>query len=570
MAKIFNFYGREIFDPGVYSKILTVGDAEPTPNGENALMIIAEAINGPAFGEAVAVGSITSARQILGDQGPAIEAYFQASNPSSLSAAQDIRIFNPRALVQATGEIETDSFTIDSRIYGPSGNSVTVSLASTLCTVHFPWSEDDFQQTIDNPVMDIIMASGFITITASTISVGLTGNLVDFTFLDYPKLIDLITAIEASAVAITITRDANISDLTNTLGLFDHLVGENAISTLTTVKGDMRQLEDFLVSIPDLEVTRLATATVMVADFDLTLAGGTSGVDPDAVQWGKVYDELKTQRFAVTCPIADGLATPYDEALTKAIMALDENHAIAMNQPDIRGKKRQSFISAHGGFGWSGQFVAKPADAAAIATLGNLHNSEFSQFFGDGVNAINFNGIEYAQLPCYFAVKAASMFVGGLASRVLTGQPVNAIKASTVFIDSDRKKLHRASVIFAIDDEGTKIRQFFSTWKQTDEPLKTVPSRQRCLLLSDNDVARKLETWLAGYQNSGLSPSNSAGRTLIRAVLDSHKAPSVNWVKTYGDVTYSTSGIEFEYKIEELTVPNIAEYGFGTVEALNQ
>lgn len=162
------------------------------------------------------------------------------------------------------------------------------------------------------------------------------------------------------------------------------------------------------------------------------------------------------------------------------------------------------------------------------------------------------------------------MFVGGLASRVLTGQPVNAIKASTVFIDSDRKKLHRASVIFAIDDEGTKIRQFFSTWKQTDEPLKTVPSRQRCLLLSDNDVARKLETWLAGYQNSGLSPSNSAGRTLIRAVLDSHKAPSVNWVKTYGDVTYSTSGIEFEYKIEELTVPNIAEYGFGTVEALNQ
>jgi len=574
MAKIFTFYGREIFDPGVYSKILTVGDAAPTPSGENALMIIAEAINGPAFGEVVSVGSITSARQLLGDQGPAIEAYFQASNPSSLSAAQDIRIFNPRALVQATGIIETvaagaEAFTIDSRIYGPSGNSVTVSLASTLATVHFPWSEDDFQQTIDNPVMDIIMASGFITITATTISVGLTGALVDFTFLDYPKLIDLINAIEASAVAITITRDANISDLTNTLGLFDHLVGENDIATLTTIKGDMRQFEDFLVSIPDLEVTREATATVMVDDFSLTLAGGTSGVDPDATQWGKVYDELKTQKFAVTCPIADGLATPYDETLTKAVMALDESHAIAMNQPDQRGKKRQSFISAHGGYGWSGQFVAKPADAAAIAVLGNLHNSEYSQFFGDGVNAINFNGIEYAQLPCYFAVKAASMFVGGLASRVLTGQSVTAIKASTVYIDADRKKLHKASVIFAIDDEGTKIRQFFSTWKQTDEPMKTVPSRQRCVLLSDNDVARKLESWMAGYQDSGLSPSNSAGRTYIRSILNSHKAPSVNWVKSYGDVTFSSSGIEFEYSIEDHIVPTIPEIGFGTVKSLN-
>ena len=84
-----------------------------------------------------------------------------ANASPSLSPAQDVRVFNPRALVQATGTIETTAggdaaIELGSRIYGPSGNGVKVSLASTLCTVEFPWSDDPLTKTIDNPVMDII------------------------------------------------------------------------------------------------------------------------------------------------------------------------------------------------------------------------------------------------------------------------------------------------------------------------------------------------------------------------------------------------------------------------------
>jgi hypothetical protein len=576
MAKIFNFYGKEIFDPGVYSKILTVGGANPTPNGENALVIIAEAINGPKFGETVAVSNVGEAQMIFGDQGPAIEAVFRAFNASpSLSPAQDVRVFNPRALVQATGTIETTdggdaAITLGSRIYGPAGNGIKVSLASSLCTVHFPWSDDDLTKTIDNPIMDIIMPSGFVTITKTTISVGLTAALVDYDFADYPKLIDLINAIEADEPTVSITKDVTTSDNQSTIGLFDQLAGENAITGGLTLKGDLKELFDFLnAEVYDLEATLEATATTAVEDFEFYLTGGTSGVDPDATQWGKVYDELETQRLAVTCPIADGIPAPYDATLTAAIMVLDEQHAVKMNQPDKRGKRRQSFISAHGGYGWAGEFVAKPANAEAIVTIANTHNSEYSQFFGDGLNVINQQGVEYAELPCYFAVAAASVFLGGLASRVLTSQPITAIKASTRYTAADRKKLHQASVIFAITTTTTNIRQFFTTWKSTDEPMKTVPSRVRCALLSDNDIARKLEQWMGQFQNSGFSPQNSEGTTYIRRVLESHQNKSVNWVDTFGEIEFSSSGIEFTYRVKDIVVPRIPEYGFGTTEFLN-
>lgn len=577
MAEIFTFYGREIFDPGVYSKILTIGGAIPTPSGANALCIIAEASNGPVFGTLVAGATVNDFKLIFGDQGPAIEAAFQAYNPSpTLSAAQDVRIINPRALVQATETIyktapATDpSIDVGSRIYGPLGNGVTISLASQVATVDLPWSDDPIIRDIDNPIMDIIMASGFVEIDDDKISVGLTGDLTEFEFVKYPKLIELINAIETQEPDATITKDVTTSDNQSTIGLFDHIVGETDIATLYTIKADLKELFDFLVSVPDIDATKLSTATTMVDDFSLAFAGGDIGTDPDAIQWGLVYDELKQLSIAVTCPINDGLTGPYDETLTKAIMSLDSQHAIAMNQPDQRGKKRQSFISAHGGYGWSGQYIAPPADADAIVTLGNLHSSEYSQFFGDGTVSLNQAGIEYAQVPCYFAVKAGSLFVGGLASRVLSSQRVTAIKPTNIYNSADRKKLHIASVIITATDQGaTYIRQMYSTWKQDAQPMKTVPSRIRCAMLSDNNVARQLEAWMRVKQGEGLAPFNSEGITRIKRTLQAQQNKSVNWVSTFGAVTFSSSGIKFEYEIKDLVVPIIPEYGFGTTNVLN-
>jgi hypothetical protein len=579
MAESFSFYGKEIVDPGVYTKILTVGGSIPTPSGANALCIIAEAQNGPVFGEIVALGSgsqaVANARLIFGDQGPAIEAVFRATNASpQLSTAQDIRVFNPRALVQAEGDILTavaGAIAIDvaSRIYGPIGNGINISLAATLASVKFPWSVDEIQQTINNPIMDIIMPSGFVTITGTTISVGLTTALVDFNFVSYPKLIDLINAIEIAVPAATITKDVNTSDNTPTVGLFDHIVGETDISSIYTIKADLKQLVDFLISIPDIEASKAATATIMVEDFSLPLSGGDIGTDPDAVQWGKVYPELAKQTIAVTVPINDGLTQPYDEDLTKAVMALDEQHSIDMNQPDIRGKRRQSFISAHGGYGWSGQLVAPPVNADAIVTLGNLHNSEYSQFFAGGLDVLNAGGIEYSEVPCYFAVSCASMFLGGLASRVITSQQVTAIKATNTYDAADTKKLNKASVVIPYSNEGTFIRRFYSTWKSDTQPMKTVPSRIRCANLSDNDVARGLEGLMKVKQGQGIPIFAAEGRTFIKRRLEAQANKSINWVTSWGDVTFSTVGIKFDYEIKELIVPIIPEFGFGVTEVVN-
>ena len=579
MAKIFNFFGKQIIDPGVYSKILTVGQAAPTPSGESALVIIAEATNGVEFGTLVTGGKLSDFQAILGDQGPAIEAVFGAYNASPvLSPAQDVRVFNPRALVTATGTVETtsggdDAIDLTSRIFGPVGNGILVSLAATLASVQYPWADTALETTIDNPIFNITMATGFITITKTTISVGLTGALTDFLFTDYPKLIDLINAIEAAEPTVTIIKDATTSDNQSTINYFDHLVGENDIAAGLDVKGDLWQLFNFLDEVvTDITAVMNTAATIMVEDFEFYLTGGTSGIDPDAAQWGLVYDELEGQSLAVTCPIADGLPAPYDATLTAAIMSLDEQHAVKMNSPDRRGKKRQSFISAHGGYGWAGEFVAKPADADAIVAIANTHASEFAQFFGDGLNALNQQGLEYAQLPCYFAVRCASMFLGGLASRVLTSQPVTAIKASTNYNSYsfvDRKKLHVASVIIPVTDTETIIRMFYSCHKTSAEPMLTVPSRIRCSLLSDNDLARKLEQWMKGFQVKGIAPFISEGKTYIKRVLESQAKKSVNWVETWGDVDFSTSGIEFEYNVAELTVPTIPEFGFGTTEFLN-
>lgn len=580
MAKIFNFFGKQIIDPGVYSKILIVGDVAPSPAGEGALVIIAEATNGLEFGTLVVGSKLSDFQLILGDQGPAIEAVFKAYNASpSLSPAQDVRVFNPRALVTATETIYTSApatgpaIDLSSKVFGPAGNGILVSLASTLASVLYPWADSALETTIDNPIFNITMASGFVTVTKTTISVGLTAALTDFLFTDYPKLIDLINAIEAGEPTATIIKDATTSDNQSTINYFDHLVGENDIAAGLDVKGDLRQLFNFLnEEVTDVDATFLSTATVMVDDFEFYLSGGTSGVDPDATQWGLVYDELEGQSLAVTCPIADGLPAPYDDTLTAAIMSLDEQHAVKMNQPDQRGKKRQSFISAHGGFGWNGEFVAKPADADAIVAIANTHASEFAQFFGDGLNALNQQGIEYAQLPCYFAVQCASMFLGGLASRVLTSQPVTAIRASTVYNSYsfvDRKALHVASVIIPVTDTATTIRMFYSCHKTTDEPMRTVPSRVRCSLLSDNDLARKLEQWIKGFQEKGIAPFVSDGKTYIKRVLESQAQKSINWVETWGKIDFSISGIDFKYNVAEMTVPTIPEFGFGVTEFLN-
>ncbi len=575
------FYQREVFEPGIYSKVFTIDESVPTPAGANTLVIMGEAPNGIEFGKAVqASQSMADNKALFGDKNPIIQAIFSAQNPSGeVEAAQHILVYNVRALVQASGMIQSpgpvDAINCKSRIYGVNGNSVkitqeTVSTVVTV-TVESSWMSPQ-SKVIDNPVFDItcVTALSTITITATSVAVfdGTTSHT--FNYSEYPTLGLMLQAIRDAVPVAVVTKDVTTSDNTSTLNLFDPVATAD-ITTLVTVKGDLKELYDFLdLEVSDIEVTREATAAGMPADFELQFTSGAVGSDPTATEWTNLLAEIEDEQIGALSPILDGLSAPYDSTLTKAVNALIATHAVNQAAAEKRGKKLQVYLPHYGGAGYSGVTVAGPSDVDTTVTDSLAYNSEYSQFIGYGLDDRDLAGYEHSFIPSYYAVKLASMAMGGPASRVLTGIGINCVKATNDFKESDRLKLHRKSIIFPVTDEkGTYTHMSYTTWKSDNDPMLTIPSRVRCAMLSDNDLARKFEAKKLEWAKSGVSPYISMIKMYAKRVLDSHMQSSINWITEYGTVNVTITGTQFNYEVDGIKVPAIPEYGFGKTTFLS-
>lgn len=569
------FYGREVFEPGIYSKVFTVDQSIPTPSGTNTLVLFGEAPNGIEFGKAVQASKTMSENKALfGDKNPLIQAIFAAQNPSGeVEAAQHILVYNIRALVQATGMIQSsgavNAILAKSRIYGINGNSVKITQATVTgvvtVTVESSWMPTQ-SKVIDNPIFDISNVTVLSTLTTTstklTVFDGTTAH--DFTYANYPTLGLMLAAIKNLVPTAIVTKDVTTSDNVSTLNLFD-IVTAIDITTSKTVKGDLKELYDFLdLEVSDIEVTRQATATVMPSDFVLQFTSGAAGTDPTATEWTNLLAELDDAEIGALVPILDGLAAPYDSTLTKAVNALVYTHGINQAAVEKRGKKVQTYLPHYGGAGYAGVTVAS-ADVDTTVTDSGSYNSEYAEFIGFGLDDRDLDGIEHSFIPSYYAAKKASMAMGGPASRVLTGLGINCVKATNDFKESDRLKLHKASIIFPVTDKSgrTFTHMSYTTWKSDNDPNLTIPSRVRCALLSDNDVARKLESKKLEWAKSGVSPFISTIQTFIKKVLDSHQQSSINWITEYGVITVTITGTQFNYEIDGIKVPVIPEYGFG-------
>lgn len=569
------FFGREVSDPGIYSKIFTIDQSVPTPSGTNTLVILGEAPNGIEFGKPVqASQTMADNKSLFGDKNPIIQAIFSAQNPSGeVEAAQHILVYNVRSLVQASGIIESsgavDAITCKSRVYGINGNSVKITQVTTATipriTVESSWFPTQ-NKDIDNPLFDISNVTALSTFTTTSVHVdvfdGTTNHI--FTFANYPTLGVMLQAIRDAVPTAVVTKDVTTSDNVSTLDLFD-IVAALDITTVKTVKGDLKQLFDFLnLEVTDIEATRESTATIMPDDFVLQLTSGASGSDPTATEWTNLLDELKDSEIGALSPILDGLAAPYDATLNKAVNALIYTHSINQAAAEKRGKKVQVYLPHYGGAGYAGTIIAG-TDVDTTVTDSGAYNSQYSEFIGFGLDDRDLDGIEHSFIPSYYAVKKASMAMGGPASRVLTGLGINAVKATNDFDESDRLKLHKASIVFAITDKSgrTFTHMSYTTWKSDDDPGLTIPSRVRSALLSDNDVARKLESKKLEWAKSGVSPFISTIKTFIKKVLDSHQQSAINWITEYGLITVTITGTQFDYKIDDIKVPQIPEYGFG-------
>lgn len=569
------FFGREVFTPGIYSKIFTVDQSVPTPSGNSTLVILGEAPNGIEFGKPIQVSqTMSDNRTFFGDKNPIIQAIFSAQNPSGeVEAAQHILVYNVRELVQATGTIisvgPTDAILCKSRIYGVNGNSVKITqvTASGLptVTVESSWMPTQ-SKDINNPLFDItdVTALSTFTTTPVHVDVDVGGTNYLFPFSTYPTLGPMLQAIRDAIPTAVVTQDVTTSDNTPTLNLFD-IVAAVDITTVKTIKGDLKQLFDFLdLEVADIEATRLATATVMPADFVLQFTSGAAGSDPTATEWTDLLDALEDAEMGAMVPILDGLAAPYDATLNKAVNALVATHTINQAAVEKRGKKVQSYLPHYGGAGYAGTIVAG-ADVDTTVTDSGAYNSQYLEFVGYGLDDRDLDGIEHSFIPSYYAVKKASMAMGGPAARVLTGLGINAVKSTNDFDESDRPKLHKASIVFPVTDKSGKTftHMSYTTWKSDDDPGLTIPSRVRCALLSDNDVARQLEAKKLEWAASGVPPFISKIQTFIKRVLDSHKQIAINWITEYGTIKVTITGTQFDYDIDGLKVPAIPEYGFG-------
>ena len=568
------FFGREVFTPGIYSKIFTVDQSVPTPSGNSTLVILGEAPNGIEFGKPIQVSqTMSDNRTFFGDKNPIIQAIFSAQNPSGeVEAAQHILVYNVRELVQATGTIisvgPTDAILCKSRIYGVNGNSVKITqvTASGLptVTVESSWMPTQ-SKDINNPLFDItdVTALSTFTTTPVHVDVDVGGTNYLFPFSTYPTLGPMLQAIRDAIPTAVVTQDVTTSDNTPTLNLFD-IVAAVDITTVKTIKGDLKQLFDFLdLEVADIEATRLATATVMPADFVLQFTSGAAGSDPTATEWTDLLDALEDAEMGAMVPILDGLAAPYDATLNKAVNALVATHTINQAAVEKRGKKVQSYLPHYGGAGYAGTIVAG-ADVDTTVTDSGAYNSQYLEFVGYGLDDRDLDGIEHSFIPSYYAVKKASMAMGGPAARVLTGLGINAVKSTNDFDESDRPKLHKASIVFPVTDKSGKTftHMSYTTWKSDDDPGLTIPSRVRCALLSDNDVARQLEAKKLEWAASGVPPFISKIQTFIKRVLDSHKQIAINWITEYGTIKVTITGTQFDYDIDGLKVPAIPEYGF--------
>jgi len=572
--KTIQFYGREVFEPGIYSKVFTVDQSTPTPSGNNTLVLLGEAPNGIKFGMPVQAGTLAENKALFGDKNPIVQAISHAQNPSGeVEAAQHILCYNVRSLVQASGEIDSTTgasvaITCKSKIYGVNGNSVKISqvtaVSTPLITVESSWMPTQTKE-IDNPLFDISCVTALSTITADATKLSVYDGTIshDFLFSEYPTLGLMLQAIKDAVPVAVITKDVTTSDNTPTLRLFDHITASD-ITSLVTVKGDLRQLYDFLdLEVADIETTWEATATDMPADFSIQFTSGSIGADPTATEWTNLLAELEDVQVGAIVPVLDGIAAPYDSTLTKAINALVASHAVNMAAAEKRGKKRQVYLPHYGGSGYSGVSVAG-ATVDVTVTDSASYNSEYAEFVGFGLDDRDINGVELSFIPSYYAVKKASMAMGGPASRVLTGIGVSCVKATNAFKESDRLKLHKASVIFPnTDEKGTYTHMSYTSWKSDNDPMLTIPSRVRCGMLSDNDVARKLEAKKLEWAKSGFSPYIAQIARFIKTILDSHKQNSINWLTSYGEVAVTITGTQFNYTIADLVVPVIPEYGFG-------
>ena len=181
------------------------------------------------------------------------------------------------------------------------------------------------------------------------------------------------------------------------------------------------------------------------------------------------------------------------------------------------------------------------------------------------MNGRDLNGLEYEHLPSYFAVRILSMAMGSPASVVLGGTSINCVKATQKFDEEDRKKLVKSGAMFPVTDEtGTSLHSRYTSWKSDNKLTEVIPSIVRCVMLSDNDLARKWDIKLDEIKRSGFSPQVSALKSFVASVMDSHINPSTNWITEYGEIEVTVSGASpATYKVNDIIPQSIPETVLG-------
>jgi len=461
------FRGAVLVAPGVASYIDDSQAAAAVAPSLQSVAIVGEAERGQP-NTAIAFNDAATANAVFGSGGtatPLIDGIVRAL----AAGAGTVFAVRVGAATQSTAAITssaTTAITLKANEWGTLSNTWSVKIANgsaigkkaTLITHSgTEYVVDNVQKNLIQIIGTANTGSGSVTISATSVSLtwGSPGTAVEYTFAAYPRLNNLISAINnggAFVASLTTAASAAGRQASNTLDAVTTVAilasdGTNAATLLT---GNGKAMVDALNG----EITgNLLTATFVANTGALTngtyvFSGAVSGLTSGATttaDWATAFTALENVRSSVVVPMT---SSPTKQATAFA-------HAKSMSLPQNSSER----IAVIGGD--IGQTVAQ------AKTLAAAYNDKRAVVVWPGIKDYNADGDLVTLPPYYLAAQIGGMLAGQTdQAEPMTNKPVSLYGLETIASRADIDNLLNGGVFTIKSDpnRGFLVVQSLTTW----------------------------------------------------------------------------------------------------------
>lgn len=465
------FRGAVLVAPGVASYIDDSQAAAAVAPSLQSVGVVGEAERGEP-NTAIALTDASTAYAVYGSGGtstPLVDGIVRAL-AAGAGTVYGVRV---AAATQSTATITssaTTAITVKSKEWGTLANTWSIKIGAgsvsgkkaTLIT------HSGIEYVLDNVQKDLIQIIGVsgtadhvgsVTVDATKVSlIWNLGTAVDYTFAAYPRITNLIAAINnggAFLASLTSGASAASRQATNTLDAMTTVAVGNSTSIATMLTANGKALVDALNG----EITgALVTATFVVNTAALTNAvfpftGAVSGFATSGTSVGQSTVGDWANAFTALENIACSVVVPMTADATKQAAAFA--HAKSMSLPQ-NSSERIAIIGGN-----IGQTVSQ------VKTLAGAYNDKRAVVVWPGIKDYNSDGDLVTLPPYYLAAQIGGMLSGQTDQAVpMTNKPVSLFGLETIPSRADIDNLLNGGVFTIKSDpnRGFLVVQSLTTW----------------------------------------------------------------------------------------------------------